>query len=153
MSKLNQKIISLFNYYFKSQFLVFFIVGLSAFVVDIGTLFLQTNIFNFNPEINLINSGGLIINIYIANVIAVIVALTFGFFLNRYWTFKETTGKAKKQIWQYYFVSLFNLVLNNLIFGTLVPLGVSPFIAKVIATFIQMFTSFALYKIIVFKVK
>lgn len=152
MQKLNQKIISIYKYYFKGQFIAFFIVGVSAFVVDLATLFLQINILNFNPNINLISSPQLTINLYIANIFAVIAGLTFGFFLNKHWTFKEKEGNTGKQLGKYYLVSIINLVINNLIYGALVPIGVSPFIAKVIATFIQMFSSFALYKIVVFKV-
>lgn len=152
MTKLNQKIISLWKYYFNNKFIIFFVVGVSAFLVDISVLFLQRDLLKFDPEINLLTLDNFVVNLYIANVIAVIAALTFGFFLNRFWTFKETAGKAKHQIWQYYFVSIFNLLINNLIYGTLVPLGVHPFMAKVFATFVQMFTSFALYKLVVFKV-
>jgi len=78
-----------------------------------------------------------------ANILAIIVAMTFSFFLNKYWTFKNLEKKIKTQYIKFTLVNLVYFFLNNSIVFILVAnfkfydLG-----AKAVAIIVGLFWNF-----------
>ena len=89
-----------------------------------------------------------------ANIMAILVALTFSFFINKYWTFNNNENKLPSQYLKFFLVSAVYFVLNNSIVFVLVKyLAVFDLAAKVIAIIIGLFWNFFAHKYWTFKVK
>ena len=131
----------LVKFFASPEFLRFFVVGFTAFIVDFGILNIQIYILNFNPFIGIIS---------VANLISVCIAIVYGFIMQRTWAFKSKGDDVMKQGGKYAAVSLFNLVLNNIFYGILIAVGVIPPIAKILVTGAQMLWAYYLYKLFVF---
>ena len=89
------------NKKFSIKFLKFGLVGFSGVFIDYGTTY-------FLKEI-------IIIDKYIANSIGFTIAATNNYYLNRLWTFKSTNPKMVKEYIVFLIISIFGLILNNLI--------------------------------------
>lgn len=125
-------------------FIRFFIVGVTAFIVDAGLLYLLLYVLNFNPI-----WFGLI---SIANVISVICGLVTSYMLNRIWSFEAREERIASQGMRFVAVFISIYIGNQILFGLLtVQLTMQPLVAKVVVTFVQMFVSYFLYRKVVFK--
>lgn len=127
------------------EFQRFFIVGVTAFLLDFGLLNFMTYILDFRVV--------LFDLIYLPNIISTVTAVIYGFILQKRWTFKDTSSaQSKIQLTKYFSVHLLNLILyNSILFGILLNLGVLIPIAKIITNTLQMFSSYILFKKFVFK--
>jgi putative flippase GtrA len=92
-------------------------------------------------------------NLLIANSLSFGVGLTVSFMLNRIWAFKQTNYQRKihHQAAIYIALAITNLVINNLIVGTLKTLGLDPRLGKIIAIITIAVWNFLIYKYIIFK--
>src|SRR5687767_8089431 len=134
MSSLFKKI---FLFFISPQFVKFFVVGFSAFLVDFGLLTFQIYVLKFNPFVGIIS---------IANAISVTVAIVYSFILQRTWTFRSQDKRVVRQGGKYVAVALFSITLNSIIYGFLIQFGFIPPLAKFVVTGLQMVWSFVLYK-------
>lgn len=143
------------------NFYRFAVVGSSGFIVDFIIFNILYHIFFIRGAIPIVQiTPEFTFSISIANILAVAVGSIYGFLLNKTWSFSNKSKKFAKQYSQYLLVAIINNLVNNLIFGTLM-FGVftadqrTQFLfttpAKVLATSFQVFTSYALYKLVVFK--
>jgi putative flippase GtrA len=80
------------------QFVKFCIVGASSFVIDIGLL----NLFLYKFSLPLL----------IAKALSFLIAICNGFFWNRRWTFRATTGNAGGQYSKFFLTNFVGLLLN-----------------------------------------
>lgn len=80
------------------QFLKFCVVGLSSFIIDIGLL----NFFLY----------GLGWNLLAAKSVSFLIAIGNGFYWNRKWTFRATSGNAGKQYPKFLLTNAIGLILN-----------------------------------------
>ena len=126
------------------QFRNFIIGGASAFIIDFGILNLITYGLNYRAE--------LLGFIFIPNVISTVIPIIYSFNFQRNISFKAKEKQSKNQFLRFISVHGFNLVIFNIIiFGIILNLNFPIPIAKIIVTFLQMFSSFLLYKFFVFK--
>lgn len=96
----------------------------------------------------------------VANYFSTGIALIFSFFANKTFTFKHTTGNAKKQFAYFLVITLFGLwVIQPLVIwgstSLLEPFipneTINLFVAKLIATVASLIWNYILYSRIVFK--
>jgi putative flippase GtrA len=132
----------IFLFFISPQFVKFFVVGFSAFLVDFGLLTFQIYVLNFNPFAGIIS---------IANVISVSVAIVYSFILQRTWTFRSQDKRVVRQGGKYVVVAMFSITLNNIIYGFMIQFGLIPPLAKFLVTSLQMCWSYVLYKWVVFR--
>jgi len=111
------------------QFIKFSLIGFINTVIDFLVYLILTRVFNFY--------------FVVANVVAIVVAMCFSFIFNKYWTFRNNERAFKKQSLKFVFVNIIYFILNNSIVYGLVSLKFFDIIAKLIATIIGLFWSFA----------
>jgi len=116
------------------QFVKFSLVGVFNTFIDFGVYFILTRFLG--------------LYYIIANLIANLIALTFSFFVNKKWTFRNKNNKVKEQYLKFFTVYIAYLLLYNLIFIAAThylsqfKIGESDLWAKVIATIICLFWNF-----------
>lgn len=148
MSEIFLKLKTLF---LSKEFLRFFIVGVSATVLDFSILFFQISVLKSNPFLQF-NVGGVVLNISVANAISALIAIIFSFIAQRLWTFDAKGTKIGNQALKYAIVVAFTYAYTNILFGSFVKdFGITELISKLIVTAMQMVTSYILYKFFVFK--
>jgi len=81
------------------QFVRFAIVGIFNTAIDYAVYLVLTRILG--------------VYFLIANFVAVVVAMTFSFFVNKKWTFKNTSANIKSQYLKFAVINLGALILNN----------------------------------------
>lgn len=124
------------------EFAKFFVVGISAFVLDFLLLQFFIKLFNI-PESNNLEQT-------LANIGSVAISVSYNFFIQKVWAFKSknrSVGEAGKFI----SVHFFNLVVYQTIFFSVVNFFLPSWLSKIIVTSVQIFSSFLLYKFFVFK--
>ncbi|MCA9378920.1 GtrA family protein [Candidatus Dojkabacteria bacterium] len=120
--------------------------GSIAFLVDAGSLSFLLYILNFRLVVLDVIS--------IPNVISVSLGLVASYFLNRIWTFAARKERVVSQGSRFVVVFVLTYIVNQLFFGVLTEYAfVHPLVAKVVVTFVQMFTSYVLYSKVVFTEK
>lgn len=85
---------------FIGKALRFFVVGLLGSAIDFGFTYL----FKENLKVNK----------FVSNAIGFILAATFCFFFNKYWTYESQTPLALKEYLVFFSVSLIGLGINSL---------------------------------------
>ena len=80
----------------RQQFARYFIIGIGAVVLDVGSLYLLKQYLHFRPFVAVITNG--------------IFVLSYVFFLNKYWAFKAT-GVTHKQIIKFLILSGINYAI------------------------------------------
>lgn len=81
----------------RHQFLRYFLTGLSAVILDIGTLYLFKEYFHLTPVTAIIVNQILLVN--------------YVFFVNKKWSF-GVTGQTHRQIMRFYILSVANYVIS-----------------------------------------
>ncbi len=127
------------------EFILFFIGGVSAFLVDFGLLYLLVYILDFHPL--------LFGFISVSNLTSATIAVIYNFFFQRYLAFNtKDNDNARSELTKFIGVQVFTvLFFGGLIFGLFLNLGLTVLVAKVITTVFQMISSYILYKYFVFK--
>lgn len=122
------------------QIIIFIFVGVLNTVLDFAIYFLLTRIFN--------------IYFIAANIISVIIATSFGFFMHKLVTFADKEKKFAHQYLKFWTVSLGSLLINTGSIFLLVRFaGFNDLLAKVLGTILVMFWSYLMQKFWVFKLK
>lgn len=130
------------NYFYKKetpwQFVRFCIVGIFNTIIDYGVYLFFSRIMG-------------LFFLY-ANILAILVAMTFSFFVNKYWTFNNFEKKIKSQYAKFFLIGIVYFVLYNLIFYISVNnFQIYDLWAKVIAIAIGLFWNFIANKYWTFK--
>jgi putative flippase GtrA len=82
---------------------------------------------------------GLDVYFIYANIIAILVAMSFSFIFNKYWTFRNYHNDIKGQYFKFFAVNLVYFLLNNTVVYVLVSYFlIFDLIAKVIAIIIGL---------------
>ena len=79
---LKKLVFKIFGNLFSKEFLKYFTIGVSSFVLDLGTLFVFKEYFHLSPVSAVVINQILIIN--------------FVFFLNKYWAFRSDGLKGRE---------------------------------------------------------
>lgn len=124
---------------------MFLFGGVSAFLLDFGLLSFQVYVLKFETEVL-----GLI---FIPNIISATIAIIYNFFIQKYLAFdSKERVKIKAEAPKYLGVQVFNVGFwGGIFFGLMLNLGIGVAINKLLTNFLQMITSFFLYKFVVFK--
>lgn len=121
------------------EFFRYFITGISAFILDIGTLFLLKEYANFSAVLSVIINQILMVN--------------YVFFINKYWSFKAK-GVTHKQMIRFFILALFNYFFS--IFWMWLfnhKLGVYYIYTRIMNVLLAVAWNFLLYKFWVYKIK
>lgn len=111
------------------QFMRFCVVGIINTIIDYGVYLF------FSRSIGLFY-------LY-ANILAILVAMTFSFFANKYWTFGNFENKLKSQYTKFFLIGVIYFILYNSIFYlSIINLHIYDLLAKVIAIAIGLFWNF-----------
>jgi putative flippase GtrA len=124
------------NFYKKEtfrQFIKFCLVGIFNTIIDYGVYLFFTR------------SLGLYF-LY-ANILAILIAMTFSFFVNKYWTFKNFEKKIKSQYAKFFLIGIVYFFLYNIIFYLCVHnFKIYDLLAKIIAIAIGLSWNFVANK-------
>lgn len=113
----------------------FLIVGGTAAAINIGLLYTLTEFAGFWY--------------LFSEVVAFLVALVFNFTLQRFWTFKSTSGERTRQATLFVGVNMWNLVLNAVLLYAFVEYSGYWYIyGQVLASILIAIESYFLYRII-----
>lgn len=127
------------------QFQKFFIIGISAFIVDFALLALVILIFSIPPEEHLKQT--------LANLFSSGVAIVFNYTIQRYWAFESKNKNVASEAGKFLGVHAFNLVVYQSILFTAINYFFPAWLAKILVTGMQIISSFLLYKFFVFNTK
>ncbi len=136
------------------EIIVFGVIGVINTSIDIGVFMLLKYIFQISNK-----SDWLIL----INLIAIILAIIFSYFANKYFTFQNKAKTNTKEIAGFLIVNLFGFLFNTSILRLiiyllpsevrlpLIPFLIDPaFIGKILGTAGSMLVSFIGYKFFVF---
>jgi dolichol-phosphate mannosyltransferase len=113
------------------QFTKFCLVGFFNTAIDFLVYLFLTRLF--------------IIYFVLANACSFLVAVTWSFIFNKYWTFRNGEKKIKKQYLQFLFINVIGLILNTLILYTFVTyFNLYDLLAKALAIVIVLFWNFGM---------
>jgi len=121
----------------RHQFARYFVIGLGAVVLDVGSLYLLKQYLHLRPVVAVIINGIFLIN--------------YVFFLNKYWAFKST-GVTHKQIVRFFILAGVNYVISitwMYIFNH--KLGFNYLLVRVANIALSVAWNFLLYKYWVYK--
>lgn len=122
----------------KKQFIKFAISGGTAFSVDLLLLFFLTDILK-------------IWYIYSASI-AFMAAFFISFYLQKHWTFRDTSKKVYKQMFIFFFSGIANVMVNaGGMYLIVEKLGIKYLFAQTIMTSLLSACSFLIYRFIVFR--
>lgn len=152
---LKENIQRILNELHSEKFMRFFIVGISAYVIDTMVLYLlQKTIFSHDDS----QIFGLI---YTSKLFSSTIGLSVSFMLNRYWSFKATHKSAYGQAAKMLAVFIMNIFVSAVIYTTyfellklqsLAELGdLAIPLANAATTGTMMISNFFIYKLVVFK--
>ncbi|MBN1326221.1 GtrA family protein [Candidatus Falkowbacteria bacterium] len=111
------------------QFIKFCVVGFGNTIIDYGVYLFFSRL----------------IDLYYlyANILAILVAMTFSFFVNKYWTFGNFEKEIKIQYAKFFLIGIVYFILYNAIFYLCVNnLLIYDLLAKIIAIAIGLFWNF-----------
>lgn len=115
----------------------FSVVGGSGLVIDFGLTYLAKERLNVNK--------------YVANAIGFTVAASTNFFLNKRWTFGNTSPQVVNQYTLFFTIALVGLALNQIILYVLHHYFRTNFyLAKLVATGLVVFWNFTMNYLITF---
>lgn len=125
------------------EFKMFFIGGITAFILDLAILQTQVKLLNFDLK--------LLGFIFVPNIISTVIAVIYSFFFQKFVAFKNNSASKKKQFAKHIVLHTFNIIIfGAFIFGLLLNMTHSSGISKIITTGIQTLWSFFAYKLFVF---
>lgn len=121
------------------NFIRYLIIGFTTFGMQIGLLYLFTQILAMEKVMG--------------NVFSTLLSVVFNFIMSNYWTFKAGSSAKKKKLGRYLILFTFNYLFDTaLAFPLLVnTLNVNQYVAKILITGMIVAWNFFLYKLWVFK--
>jgi len=140
----NNKIIKkVFDIVTSTQFVRFFIIGISTFALDFLLLSFFILVFNIPSDQHLKQT--------LANIGSSAVAIVINFMIQRRWAFQSKSKNVGKEASKFVMVHVFNLITYQTILFSAVNFILPAWLSKVIVTAIQIVSSFLFYKFFVFK--
>jgi putative flippase GtrA len=130
------------------EFIRFFIIGFAAFLI--AYLLNNILIFVFSAIIDPGEAERAAI-VSISYIIAFIISFIFNFHFSRKWTFKSTSPNYKEQVTKFLIINIFNAIAGAIIISALDYVGIIPLISQPFIIAVQMFWSYFVYKVWVFK--
>lgn len=129
----------LLTHWLSISFIKYFIVGISSFLIQVGLLFLFTDIVNLDKVT--------------ANILAAFAAISFNFYTSNKWSFKNNNKNHSQKIFKFTAITIFNYCFDTLLAFPLmaVTLGINQYLTKVIITGLMVIWNFFIYKLWVFK--
>jgi putative flippase GtrA len=121
----------------RHQFAKYFIVGFSGLFLDMGSLYLLTELAHLRPVVGVMING--------------VFMLNYIFFLNKHWTFKSS-GVTHKQIVRFLILGGFNYAIAigwMYLFND--KLGLNHFLARISNIAVAVAWNFFIYKYWVYK--
>lgn len=124
------------------QFIKYGFAGILNTLTDFVVYFAVTRLSDWFAEFYLL-----------ANAISFCAAVTQSFFINKYWTFRNSDrNKSAFQYFKFFLANLLTLLINQLILYMLVDgLGLHDLFGKVLIIITYVMMNFALFKYWVFK--
>jgi putative flippase GtrA len=120
------------------QFAKFCLVGFFNTLVDFSVYLFLTRIF--------------LVYFIAANIFSFLVAVSFSFILNKYWTFRNQVNKIKSQYFKFFIINVIGLGINtSLLYFLVVYFHLSDLLAKALAIGIVLFWNFGLNKLWTFR--
>lgn len=121
----------------KKKFTKYFFVGVSGLILDIGLLYLASDVWNIRP--------------LFALLVTQIIVITYNYLLNKYWSF-ESKGAHGRQLMRYSVVLAFNYLFGEaaMYVGNEV-LGVNHLLIRVATVALAVSWNFLLYNYWVYK--
>lgn len=121
----------------RRQFAKYFIVGFSGLFLDMGSLYLLTEVAHLRPVFGVMING--------------IFMLNYIFFLNKHWTFRSI-GVTHKQMVRFFILAGFNYVISiGFMYLFNDKLGMNHFLARISNIAMAVAWNFFLYKYWVYK--
>lgn len=120
-------------------FLRYLAIGFTTFFLQIGLLYVFTQLFGFDKVPG--------------NIFSTLISMVFNFIASNFWTFKAgNTGKSRK-LGKYLSLAVINYIFDTVLAFPLlaITLGFNQYIAKVIVTGMIVMWNYFLYKFWVFK--
>lgn len=118
------------------QFIKFCLVGITNVIIDFSVYIGLTRLIEFFR-----------IHYLIASLISFSLAVSWSFFVNRAWTFKNKQKSVYSQYFKFFLVSAIGLLLHTLVLYILVDyFGFYDILAKAIAVVLVTFWNFSLNK-------
>lgn len=122
----------------RKEFAKYFVIGISAFVLDIGSLFLLKEKAHLTPVMSVVINQFFLLN--------------FVFFLNKHWSFKAQ-GLTHKQIMRFLILSGVNYFISIVwIWVASHKIGINYLIARTANIICAVAWNFLLYKFWVYKI-
>lgn len=123
---------------FQFKFVKFGFVGAMGFVIDMAITW------TLKEKVG--------IDLYVANGIGFVVAVTNNFYINKYWTFQDRDTRSGYQLGVFFAVALLGLVWNTLLLKFFFnSVGLSFYTSKIIAILIVSIWNFMVNKWITFR--
>jgi putative flippase GtrA len=122
----------------KAGLFKYLLVGGSAFIVEYGSFYTLFSLLG--------------VQVYVANTVSFCGGFIISFIFNRTWSFKKDEFKRQKhqQFIMYIVLALLNLLLSNIIIGSLKRHGLDPLIGKVVVMGLIVGWNFFLFKLVIF---
>lgn len=122
----------------RREFTKYFIIGITAFVLDIGSLYLLKEYAHLSPVTSIVINQIVIVNLV--------------FYLNKKWSFKSN-GQTHKQIVKFYILAVANYLISIIWMGAMHNyLQIHYLIARIANIILAVAWNFLLYRYWVYRV-
>lgn len=122
------------KYPFTKEFVKFCMVGATNFVIDISIYTALTRLLG--------------IYYIIAAIISASIAITWSFFINKKWTFKDVDRRVRTQYVKFFIANIISLITSLILLYISVDIyGINDLLAKVIITVLVAFLNFTINKL------
>lgn len=123
----------------RQQFAKYFLIGITAFVLDIGSLYLLKEYADLSPVISIVLNQIVIVNLV--------------FYLNKTWSF-QSIGQTHKQIIRFYILAVVNYLISIIWMGAMHNyLHINYLIARIANIILAVAWNFLLYRYWVYHTK
>ena len=126
------------RYHTLKQFIKFTLVGTTNSAIDFSVYLILTRFFS--------------VHLILANFCSFSIAVTWSFFINKKWTFRNTHGDHAKQYIKFFITNTIGIIIQTLILSVFVYVfKVHDVLGKLIAIVITSFWNFSISKIWTFR--
>lgn len=121
----------------KKKFVKYFVVGISGLILDVGLLYLASDVLLIRP--------------LVALLVTQIIVIIYNYLLNKYWSF-ESRGAHARQLMRYSVVLVFNYFFGEAaMYAGNEVLGVNHLLIRVATVALAVSWNFLLYNYWVYK--
>lgn len=141
----NKFVKKIFDIVSSTQFVRFFIIGISTFAIDFLLLTLFIILLGISSDEYL--------KLTVANICSAVVAIVINFIIQKRWAFQSKSKSVGKEASKFIAVHIFNLITYQTVLFSVINFLLPALLTKIVVTAIQIVSSFVLYKHFVFKTK